>query len=248
MLHGTNKSLQTNKGRRSAERRILRDRSAQSERCRWAGSRRAPLLGDALAFRRSTAALADCSAQSGPALHGSANGCHSVRHPGSQLLADRRRGRPGEFPNRPRNEVTSPIPGTAPAPLQGSSREASPVIGEQDEAFVSENETKCQEQSDHPPRRNFRSERHRRGRAAPDESPALEICYDGPGAAMSGLAGLIWVAAASGHLQPAARRSAHKTPSPVGVGRSPGPIQMTYRRRCLRPTIPGRPAPSAPPL
>ena len=48
-------------------------------------------------------------AQSGPALHGSANGYDSVRHPGSQLLADRRRGRgrgrgrgrPGGFPNRP---------------------------------------------------------------------------------------------------------------------------------------------------
>jgi len=51
-----------------------------------------------------------------------------VRHPGSQLLADLRRGRPGEFPNRPGLGVTSPIPGTAPAPLQGSSREASPMI------------------------------------------------------------------------------------------------------------------------
>jgi len=45
MLYGTKKSLQTNKGRRSAERRILRDRSAQSERCRWAGSRRASPFG-----------------------------------------------------------------------------------------------------------------------------------------------------------------------------------------------------------
>jgi hypothetical protein len=85
--HGTNKSLQTHKGRRSAERRILRDRSAPSERCRWAGSRRAPLLADALAFRRSTAVLAEIllSTQSGPALQ------------------------------PPANEVTSPIPGTAPA-------------------------------------------------------------------------------------------------------------------------------------
>ena len=106
----------------SAERRILRDRSAQSERCRWAGSRRAPLLADALAFRRSTAALAKFSglAQSGPALHGSANGCHSVRHPGSQLLADLRRGRPGEFPNRPRMELRTPS--RAPLPLASIGR------------------------------------------------------------------------------------------------------------------------------
>ena len=47
-------------------------------------------------------------AQSGPALHGSANGCDSVRHPGSELLADRRRGRPGGFPNRPRMELRTP--------------------------------------------------------------------------------------------------------------------------------------------
>ncbi len=46
------------RGRRSAERRVLRDHSALSQRCRWAGSWRAPLLADALAFRRSTAALA----------------------------------------------------------------------------------------------------------------------------------------------------------------------------------------------
>ncbi len=57
-LHGTKTGLQTNKGRRSAERRVLRDRSAQSSVAARAGSRRAPLLADALAFRRSTAALA----------------------------------------------------------------------------------------------------------------------------------------------------------------------------------------------
>ena len=34
-----------------------RDHSALSQRCRWAGSRRAPLLADALAFRRSTSRL-----------------------------------------------------------------------------------------------------------------------------------------------------------------------------------------------
>jgi hypothetical protein len=54
-----------------------------------------------LAFRRSTAALARslaALAQSGPALHGRGQ---PVRSPGSELLADRRRGRPGGFPNRP---------------------------------------------------------------------------------------------------------------------------------------------------
>ena len=110
--------LQTHKGRRSAERRVLRDRSAQSQRCRWAGSRRAPLLADALAFRRSTAALAKglpALAQSGPALHGRGQ---PIRAPGSQLLADRRRGRPGEFPNRPRTRLRAPS--RAPLPLHQS--------------------------------------------------------------------------------------------------------------------------------
>src|SRR6201996_4489518 len=58
-----------------------------------------PLAG-ALAFRRSVAALAEvseASAQSGPALHGRGQ---PIRAPGNQLLVDRRRGRPGEFPNR----------------------------------------------------------------------------------------------------------------------------------------------------
>jgi hypothetical protein len=118
------------RGRRSAERRVLRDHSAQSQRCRWAGSWRAPLLADALAFRRSTAALArDLSAlaQSGPALHGSANGCDSVRHPGSELLADRRRGRPGGFPNRPRMELRTPS--RAPLPLASTGRHRLTSLG-----------------------------------------------------------------------------------------------------------------------
>jgi hypothetical protein len=38
-----------------------------------------------------------------------APGCDSVRHPGSELLADRRRGRPGGFPNRP-NAVCETAP------------------------------------------------------------------------------------------------------------------------------------------
>jgi len=42
-------------------------------------------------------------------------GCSPVRRPGSQLLADRRRGRPGEFPNRLANRLARPIRGTAPA-------------------------------------------------------------------------------------------------------------------------------------
>ena len=81
----------------------------QAERaCLKRSSRRALLLGSALAFRRSTAVLAEIlsSAQSGPALHGS----DDMRYPGSQLLADLRRGRPGEFPNRP-NTVCETAPG-----------------------------------------------------------------------------------------------------------------------------------------
>jgi hypothetical protein len=80
-------------------------------------SRRAPLLGSALASRRSTAALTEIlpSAQSGPALHGSAD----MRYPGSQLLADLRLGRPGEFPNRLQAECMAPPAGTALAPSRG---------------------------------------------------------------------------------------------------------------------------------
>ena len=46
------------KGEAERRKAHTRGRSAQSQRRRWAGSRRAPLLADALAFRRSTAALA----------------------------------------------------------------------------------------------------------------------------------------------------------------------------------------------
>ena len=45
---------------------------------------------------------------------------HSVRHPGSELLADRRRGRPGGFPNRPRMELRTPS--RAPLPLASIGR------------------------------------------------------------------------------------------------------------------------------
>jgi hypothetical protein len=58
--------------------------------------------------------------QSGPALHGSGQ---PIRFPGSQLLADRRRGRPGEFPNRPRRSA-KPDTGTALAPLSRSHLES----------------------------------------------------------------------------------------------------------------------------
>jgi hypothetical protein len=51
--------------------------------------------------RQSLTALA----QSGPALHGRGQ---PIRAPGSQLLADRRRGRPGEFPNRPHAVCETP--------------------------------------------------------------------------------------------------------------------------------------------
>jgi hypothetical protein len=69
--------------------------------------------------RQSLSALA----QSGPALHGSANGFNSVRHPGSELLADRRRGRPGGFPNRPQMELRTP----SRAPLPTRINRPSPV-------------------------------------------------------------------------------------------------------------------------
>jgi hypothetical protein len=84
---------------------------------------RAP-FGNALAFRRSTAALAKPrqnlsalaqSAQSGPALHGRGQ---PIRAPGSQLLADLRRGRPGEFPNRLGKGLRTPS--RAPLPLHQS--------------------------------------------------------------------------------------------------------------------------------
>jgi len=106
-------------------------------------SRRAFLLGNALASRRSTAALADCSAQSGPALHGSANGCDSVRHPGSQLLADWRRGQPGEFPNRLRAECMAPPAGTALAPSRGVPSAERPLTdGERGGSLVAYSATK----------------------------------------------------------------------------------------------------------
>ena len=83
--------------------------------CLKRSSRRALLLGDALAFRRPTAVLARFLglAQSGPALHGS----DDMRYPGSQLLADLRRGRPGEFPNRLRAECMAPPAGPPSLPL-----------------------------------------------------------------------------------------------------------------------------------
>ena len=85
-------------------------------------SRRAPLLADALASRRSTAALAKASRlwlSPVPRFMAAPTDETSVRHPGSQLLADLRRGRPGEFPNRPRTECMAPPAGTALAPSRG---------------------------------------------------------------------------------------------------------------------------------
>ncbi len=107
------------KGRRSAERRVVPAALRTSGAPPVLRMRRAPLLADALAFRRSTAALAkvlSILAQSGPALHGS----DDMRYPGSQLLADLRRGRPGEFPNRPRMELRAPF--RAPLPLASIGR------------------------------------------------------------------------------------------------------------------------------
>ncbi len=93
---------------KDAEGRYRGSRQQAELACLKRSSRRAPLLADALASRRSTAVLARFLglAQSGPALHGS----DDMRYPGSQLLADLRRGRPGEFPNRP-NTVCETAPG-----------------------------------------------------------------------------------------------------------------------------------------
>jgi len=52
---------------------------------------------------------------------------HSVRHPGSELLADRRRGRPGGFPNRPRMELRTPS--RAPLPLASIGRHRLTSLG-----------------------------------------------------------------------------------------------------------------------
>jgi hypothetical protein len=116
LLHGKKRASQANKGGGGAPKgagRLPRSRpQALPPACVW--SRRAPLLGDALASRRSTAALAKslaALAQSGPALHGSGQ---PIRSPGSQLLADRH-WPAGRVSEPPADEVTSPIPGTAPA-------------------------------------------------------------------------------------------------------------------------------------
>jgi hypothetical protein len=71
---------------------------AIAARAAFGGRARLPAL-----YRGSCQGLSTL-AQSGPALHGSGD----VRYPGSQLLADLRRGRPGEFPNRPRTELRAP--------------------------------------------------------------------------------------------------------------------------------------------
>jgi hypothetical protein len=109
ILHGTKRRLQTSKGRRSAERRGGRYRGrAQAERrlCLRLIAARAPFGKRARlpALYRGSCQGLSTLAQSGPALHGSGD----VRYPGSQLLADLRRGRPGEFPNRPRTELRAP--------------------------------------------------------------------------------------------------------------------------------------------
>src|SRR5579863_7857276 len=111
------KALPQTKGRRSAERRVVRDRDcAQAERrLSLRLSRRAPLLADALASRRSTAALARFSGltQSGPALHGSGDVCATRAASSWQtcVVAGRARFRTA------RTWLAKPRPGTALAPL-----------------------------------------------------------------------------------------------------------------------------------
>ncbi len=95
-------------GRRSAERRS-RSLSAPRQQASpldlgW--SRPRAQKSGALAFRRSTAALAKASRpwlSPVPRFMGSGRVSPSIT-PGSELLADRRRGRPGGFPNRPRRD------------------------------------------------------------------------------------------------------------------------------------------------
>ncbi len=106
-------------GRRSAERRGVDSAGRQqafrlvfaSIAARAPSRRRARLPALYRGSRQNLPALA----QSGPALHGSGQ---PIRSPGSQLLADRRRGRPGEFPNRPRTRLRAPS--RAPLPLHQS--------------------------------------------------------------------------------------------------------------------------------
>ena len=94
---------------RSAERRTLETapRIRALPPCGFAA--RAPFVRRARlsALYRGSCQSLPASAQSGPALHGSGQ---PIRSPGSQLLADRRRGRPGGFPNRP-NAVCETAPG-----------------------------------------------------------------------------------------------------------------------------------------
>ena len=134
--HGTKAWPPESEGRRSADRRgPAAHRSGGTAGHRTTRVRTAPnRCGARLALRRARlAALRGGSrrslsalAQSGPALHGSGQ---PVRSPGSQLLADRRRGRPGGFPNRPR-AVCETAPGTALAPLFGSHPDSVPSASE----------------------------------------------------------------------------------------------------------------------
>jgi hypothetical protein len=79
-------------------------------------------------------------AQSGPALHGSGQ---PIRSPGSQLLADRRRGRPGEFPNRPRTRLRTPS--RAPLPLASIGRHRLTSLGRARWAFLVRRAVRIQE-------------------------------------------------------------------------------------------------------
>src|SRR5579863_7902423 len=56
-----------------------------------------------------------------------------MRYPGSQLLADWRRGQPGEFPNRPRMKLRAPS--RAPLPLRFRDRLEKRPDDEQDESL-----------------------------------------------------------------------------------------------------------------
>ena len=105
------------KGEAERRKAHTRGRSAQSQRRRWAGSRRAPLLADALAFRRSTAALAKVFRPwLSPVPRFMAAPTDVLRPPPGQRAPRRPASGPaGRVSEPPANGVTNPIPGTAPA-------------------------------------------------------------------------------------------------------------------------------------
>ena len=117
---GTKKSLQTNKGGRSAERRVVSAAPRYPSVPLCGVAARAP-FGRRARLPRSTAALAEFLglAQSGPALHGSANG--SLRPPPGQPAP----GRPASWQA---GRVSEPPAGRVTAPPEDRSCSASGIV------------------------------------------------------------------------------------------------------------------------